>query len=109
MIVSEARAKKRWLDPTRQVGWNPPLFAVRQGNSKFIVHRPASGTAEPMLHFDLADDPTEQQPLAIDPEAARAVDAAVDRYLGRSGAQPGPDTDVSPMLKERLRALGYAE
>jgi arylsulfatase A-like enzyme len=109
MIVSEARAKKRWLDPTRQVGWNPPLFAVRQGNSKFIVHRPASGTAEPMLHFDLADDPTERQPLAIDPEAARAVDAAVDRYLGRSSAQPGPDTDVSPMLKERLRALGYAE
>jgi len=108
-IVSEARATKRWLDPLRHVSWNPPLFAVRWGDSKFIVHRPASGAAEPMLHFDLADDPTEQHPLTIEPDAERAVDAAVDRYLGRSTGQPGPGTDVSPKLKERLRALGYAE
>lgn len=108
-IVSEARAPKRWLDPVHQVGWNPPLFAVRRGDSKFIVHRPASGPANPMLRFDLADDPTEQRPLAITPEAARAVDAAIDHYLGRAIAPAEQDTDVSPRLRERLRALGYAE
>jgi arylsulfatase A-like enzyme len=108
-IVSEARATKRWLDPTRHVSWNPPLFAVRQGDSKFIVHRPASGPAEPMLRFDLANDPTEQQPLAIAPDAARAVDAAIDRYLGQSTAPAGQEAGVSPKLRERLRALGYAE
>jgi arylsulfatase A-like enzyme len=108
-ILSEARATKRWLDPTRHVGWNPPLIAVRRGDSKFIVHRPASGPADPMLRFDLASDPAERQPLAIDAEAARAVDAAVDRYLGQSSAPEAKEADVSPMLKERLRALGYAE
>jgi arylsulfatase A-like enzyme len=108
-IVSEARATKRWLDPTRHVSWNPPLFAVRRGDSKFIVHRPASGPAQPMLRFDLADDPAEQHPLPITPEAANAVDAAIDRYLRRSTAQAEQDSDVSPKLKERLRALGYAE
>jgi hypothetical protein len=108
-ILSEARATKRWLDPTRHVDSNPPRIAVRRGDSKFIVHRPDSGPAEPMLRFDLASDPAEQQPLPIDVEAASAVDAVVDRYLGQSHTPVGKDSDVSPKLKERLRALGYAE
>ena len=108
-IVSEARATKRWLDPVRHEAWNPPLFALRRGDGKFIVHRPASGRAQPMLRFDLASDPNEEHPLPIDPEAARAIDAAVDRYLGQSAEATGPGAEVNPQLRERLRALGYAE
>jgi hypothetical protein len=108
-IVSEARATRRWLDPVRHEDWNPPLFALRRGDSKFIVHRPTSGDAQPMLHFDLARDPEERQPLPIDAETAREVDATLDRYLRRQPARATPDADVGPQLKERLRALGYAE
>jgi hypothetical protein len=87
---------------------------VRTADSKFVVHRPRRGEARPMVRFDLVDDPGETSPLPVDPERARAVDALVARYLrGKTDANVPPPTgsgdDVSPDLKERLRALGYAE
>jgi arylsulfatase A-like enzyme len=112
-LVAEAQTTMRWLDPLEQEAWNPPLFAVRTGHSKFIVHRPAVGEAQPMLRFDLAADPDERTPLPVAAEQARAVDAWIAPHL--AGTQPAvarpadPELDVSPDLLERLRALGYAE
>jgi arylsulfatase A-like enzyme len=113
-LFAEARATTRWVDPLRSESWNPPLFAVRTADSKFVVHRPQRGEARPMVRFDLTDDPGETSPLPVAPERARAVEALVARYLkGKPGANVPPPTrsrdDVSPDLKERLRALGYAE
>jgi arylsulfatase A-like enzyme len=109
-LLAEARAKRRWIDPTRNEAWNPPLIAVRRGHEKFIVHRPERGPADPMLRFDLANDPDESRPLPIDTERRREIDALVDRYLGRPADAPVPrEPDVSPELRDRLRALGYAE
>jgi arylsulfatase A-like enzyme len=109
-LLAEARATRRWLDPTRHEAFSPPLIAVRRGHEKFIVHRPDRGPAETMLRFDLADDPSESRPLEIEPELRREIDALVDRYLERSRTAPDPeDPDVSPELRDRLRALGYAE
>jgi arylsulfatase A-like enzyme len=113
-LISEARASTRWIDPLRNESWNPPLFAVRTENEKFVVHRPERGDALPMVRFDLVNDPGEVSPLRVDPERARAIDELVARYLsGKSGANvPSPippDDPVSPDLRERLRALGYEE
>jgi arylsulfatase A-like enzyme len=113
-LFAEARATTRWIDPLRRESWNPPLFAVRTGDSKFVVHRPMHGEAQPMVRFDLANDPGETSPLPVDPERAGAVDALVTRYLRAktraSAPLPTPShDDVSPDLRERLRALGYDE
>jgi arylsulfatase A-like enzyme len=113
-LFAEARATMRWVDPLRYESWNPPLFAVRTEDDKFIAHRPRRGEARPMVRFDLADDPGETSPLPVDPERARAVDELVAHYLrGKTDANVPPptdsDDDVSPDLRERLRALGYAE
>jgi arylsulfatase A-like enzyme len=114
-LFAEARATSRWIGPHRSEAWNPPLFAVRTADGKFIVHRPARGEARPMIRFDLASDPEERSPLPVDPERARAIDTLVTQYArGRGGAatpQPTdpPEDDVSPGLRRRLRALGYAE
>ena len=90
------------------VKWD--LAAAAKGDEKFIVHRPEHGPAAPMLRFDLATDPDETRPLPIGPERAREIDALVDRYLGARPVAPATtDEDVSPELKDRLRALGYAE
>jgi arylsulfatase A-like enzyme len=113
-LFAEARATMRWVGPLRHESWNPPLFAVRTEDSKFVVHRPRHGEMQPMVRFDLVDDPGETSPLPVDPERARAIDALVARYLrGKTDASaplPTPsDDDVSPDLRERLRALGYGE
>jgi len=113
-LFAEARATVRWVDPLRHESWNPPLFAVQTADGKFVVHRPRRGEARPMVRFDLVDDPGETSPLPVDPERARAVDALVERYLrGKTDVNVPPPTgsgdDVNPDLKERLRALGYAE
>jgi arylsulfatase A-like enzyme len=111
-LFAEAQASTRWVDPLRSESWNPPLFAVRDADSKFVVHRPRHGEAQPMVRFDLANDPGEKSPLPVTPERARAVEALVTRYLkGKSDANGPPRArdDVSPDLKERLRALGYSE
>jgi hypothetical protein len=103
----------RWIDPLRHEPWTPPLFAVRTAEGKFLVHRPERGEARPMLRFDLADDPGERSPLPVAAERARAVDALVTRYLRSATdtptAQPRRADDVSPELRQRLRALGYWE
>jgi len=112
-LISEARARMRWLDPQRHEPWAPPLFAVRTDDGKFVVHRPERGEARPMIRFDLAQDPDERFPLPVAKERARAIDALVTRYLrGATAAPASPldrSDDVSPDLRQRLRALGYAE
>jgi arylsulfatase A-like enzyme len=109
-IFSEARASKRWIDPLRHEVWNPPLLALRRGDDKFIVHRPEHGPAAPMLRFDLATDPHETRPLPIKPDRAREIEVLLSRYLGAKSTLPATtDDEVSPELRERLRALGYAE
>jgi arylsulfatase A-like enzyme len=113
-LISEARATRRWIDPLRHESWNPPLFAVRTGDRKFLVHRPARGEAQPVVAFDLANDPGERSPLPVDRERARAIDELVAKYLRATATAnvplPTPSDDaVSPDLRERLRALGYAE
>jgi arylsulfatase A-like enzyme len=113
-LFSEAQATVRWIDPLVQEAWNPPVFAVRTGDGKFIVHRPTAGEAQPMLRFDLDADPDERTPLPVASEQARAIRALVAPHApGALGAAPrgaaGPEADVSPELRERLRALGYAE
>jgi arylsulfatase A-like enzyme len=112
-LISEARARIRWIDPLRHEPWAPPLFAVRTADGKFIVHRPEQGEAKPMVRFDLAQDPGEHAPLPVGKERARAIDALVTRYLRGAIDAPPPATrrgnDVSPDLRQRLRALGYLE
>jgi hypothetical protein len=108
-LISEARATRRWIDPLRHESWNPPLFAVRTGGRKFLVHRPARGEARPVVAFDLANDPGERSPLPVDPERARAIDGLVAKYLrGMATAKvppPTPSDDaVSPDPADRGRA-----
>ena len=114
-LFAEARATMRWIDPARPTPWNPPYFAVRTGDAKYVVHRPGRGPAQPMARFDLARDPDESVPLPVASEEARPIEALIDRYLGNpAGAaatrKPAAGGNgVSPDLRDRLRALGYAE
>jgi arylsulfatase A-like enzyme len=111
-LFAEAQARQRWIDATRREPWNPPLFAVRTGASKYILHRPAHGPAAPPVRFDLSRDPGETRPLPVEPGQARAVEALLARHLrgAEDAATSGAEADdVSPDLLERLRALGYAE
>jgi arylsulfatase A-like enzyme len=113
-LFAEARADHRWIEPWLNERWNPPLVAVRQGDDKFIAHRPASGDASPLLRFDLASDPQERRPLPIEDARAREINALVDAYLGAGTGPRGagdtldPDT-ITPGLEERLRQLGYVK
>jgi len=112
-LFAEAQARERWTGPLTREAWNPPLFAVRVGAEKFVLHRPEHGEAEPMRRFDLAADPQEASPQPVAAERAAQIEALLDRHLGAaapgSAAAQEPGADVTPDLRERLRALGYAE
>ncbi len=107
-LFAEARAPNRWRDPLTQERWNPPLVAVLAGDSKFIVHRPAEGEAQPTVRYDLGADPDESAPIAPEPAERSRVETLVDRYL-EGAAAPGPTEAPLPDLDERLRSLGYVE
>jgi arylsulfatase A-like enzyme len=113
-FFAEARAGRRWLAPSRNERWSPPLIAVRSDETKFIVHRPSEGEAEPTRRFDLLRDPEERSPLPVEGEERERIDALVTDYLSSAAAQAERAADepvepVSPDLQERLRLLGYAE
>jgi arylsulfatase A-like enzyme len=80
-------------------------IAVTDGRTKWIVR----GAAEPLLHFDLALDPTEQTPTGTLPEGAPKWQDLVGR-LERGGIHHAPAGREAPNdeRQARLDALGYA-
>jgi arylsulfatase A-like enzyme len=116
-LFAEAFSPRRWVDIWKFETWNPPLLAVRGNGSKFIVHRPTTGEQQPTVRYDLADDPEERSPQPVTGAELSRVDALVDGYLGgASGASDGTGADpdgagepLSPDVRARLQALGYAE
>ncbi len=113
-LFAEARARRRWLRPSRGERWNPPLIAVRSGDTKFIVHRPDEGEALPPARYDLARDALERAPDPVEGEALRSLNALVDEYLaGRMEAsarrEPDAPESLDPELRHRLQLLGYLE
>jgi arylsulfatase A-like enzyme len=113
-LFAEARARRRWLAPRLGESWNPPLIAVRSTESKFIVHRPDAGEAQPTVHFDLERDAQERAPRRVRGEELQRVNALVDDYLaGRvdpsERLEPDEPNALDPDLRERLRQLGYLE
>jgi arylsulfatase A-like enzyme len=109
-LFAEARAQHRWLRPGVSQAWNPPLVAVRTPTTKFIVHRPEAGTAQPPVAFDLIRDPGEQSPQSLGPARAEALLKLVDAHLGRRSASDGEGAEaLPPDLVGHLRRLGYVE
>jgi arylsulfatase A-like enzyme len=110
-LFAETRARLRWL--TRSVEpQQPPFIAVRTGDRKYIVNRPATGAAKPAVAYDLAADPGELAPRPLTAEEQARVDRLVDEYVAAApeSAQPGRDaSEIPPDLRERLRHLGYIE
>jgi arylsulfatase A-like enzyme len=118
-LFAEARSPLRWTGPRMAVRWSPPLVALRRGESKFIVHRPAQGAAEPAQVFDLSQDPEERAPRPLRGEEAAGIEALVADYLAgrsRGSGAPAPaapvpppqERDLDPDLEAQLRELGYA-
>ena len=108
VLFAEARAARRWVVIWEQEEWNPPLVALRSGHEKYIVHRPRTGPAQPTVRYDLHADPLEGSPHAVSGESLAEVEAAVDEYLSAAGAE-SIETPISPDVRERLKALGYAD
>lgn len=113
-LFAEARARRRFRRPGVGELWNPPLVAVRRGDTKFIVHRPESGTPRAPERYDLARDALERSPAPVESPDLEPLRALVDDYLkGRVDAEtlhPSDDpADLDPGLRERLRLLGYLE
>jgi len=110
-LFAETRARLRWLT-TSVSSQQPPFIAVRTGDSKYIVNRPAAGEAKPSVAYDLGADPAESVPRPLAAEEQALVDRLVDDYVAAAApdAQPGRDAaEIPPDLHERLRHLGYVE
>jgi arylsulfatase A-like enzyme len=113
-LFAEARTQRDWLRDFETVRWETPLFAVMSADTKFVVQRPRRGPRPPILRYDLERDPDERAPQALDAAQAAEVDRLLDSYLAAaagSDAAPGPDDSetLEPDLRDRLRALGYAQ
>jgi arylsulfatase A-like enzyme len=80
------------------------LVAARRPDAKLIV-APADGA---VARYDLTRDPGERTPLPADASPGLPLRAALDA-LDRTAAPPPARTGRDPGLRERLRALGYAE
>jgi arylsulfatase len=67
--------------------------------------------AETTLAYDLARDPGEREPLPANGDLIERLDAHVARVNERTREVPpaGKARELSPEMRERLRALGYAE
>jgi arylsulfatase A-like enzyme len=93
-------------------GWQEKLCAVRWATSKLIVSVEGGGP-KAVEWFDLASDPGEQRPLAVE---GSSVAAELMEHLrvqrqrwgaAETGAETGPPID--PRTAEQLKALGYAQ
>lgn len=121
----EGRSLRAWLDgapagagPVRAELLPAPGFllgrhslAVVEGPLKLIVARPAGILREQPLLFDLATDPGEHHPnpAALAQRALRVYRSArrEQRALLARGRDAGERGEVTPAMRERLRALGY--
>jgi len=84
--------------------------SLRQGNMKVIVS--VEGTGPPVMLFDLAADPGETMNLAPEhPGLASSLGAQVNTIFDRSHFHrlESRRFGVDPMMKERLRSLGYMQ
>lgn len=108
-LFAEARTERDWLRDFETARFATPLFAVLDGDAKFVVQRPDAGPRPPILRYDLRHDPEEQSAQELDAVRAAEVDRMLDAYLAAgppSRAPEGSDA-LEPELQERLRALGY--
>jgi arylsulfatase A-like enzyme len=113
-LFAEARARRRWRRPRVGEVWNPPLFAVRSPQGKFIVHRPETGEPLPTVRYDLAKDADERSPHPVAGAERAALDALLDDYVAgrldpKELREPDAPESLEPELRERLRRLGYID
>jgi choline-sulfatase len=80
------------------------LVAARTAAWK-VIDAPALGVAQA---FDLARDPGERSPLTLDAGDGPALRRALEDF-GRTAAPPPAGGGGDPGLRDRLRALGYAD
>jgi len=80
--------------------------AVVHGDAKL-----ATTPAEQEQFFDLARDPGERDPDALDPSARAALRRALDGFRVRAGRDAGTAErrELDAETRERLRALGYVQ
>jgi choline-sulfatase len=70
-----------------------------------VIEAPALGLAQA---FDLVRDPGEQSPASLDAGHGPTLRRALDDFA-RTAAPPPPRGTGDPALRDRLRALGYAD
>ncbi len=91
LLGGEGPANDRTLVWVRREGRDMmgiPHYAVRQGDFKLVVNHPF----EPPLMFNLADDPYEQNPLAMNGNAmARELEDLLQAHIIESGRVPWRD------------------
>jgi arylsulfatase A-like enzyme len=82
----------------------PHQHAVVVGSRKLIVG--LNGERE---YYDLAADPSEKNPNALNEEQRADVDAVYDQFraLAQQRAAPREREELDAETKERMRALGY--
>lgn len=86
---------------------NTSLFtSVVQGDLKLILPWDRDGPDATLL-FDLAADPREQSPLALDHPAVPGLVAAIEAYRRRALLPAAGEDEVDDTIAERMRQLGY--
>lgn len=78
-----------------------PRAAIVRGGHKAVAYY--KGTRN---YYDLAADPDERQPAALDAGERRPLDAALDQVIGRT-LRAGDTIELDDATRARLRALGY--
>ena len=84
------------------------MVAIRGPDSRF-VYREAPGTGE--VFYDLAADPLEREPAALDPALAETLRGIARGLLDHMDAEDvqRSGADLDPATAAKLKALGYVE